>query len=36
MKSLKHEHLFYLHLYTCPVNVVISTAQTALGLECFL
>ena len=35
MKSFKHEHLFYLHIYmsnqhTC---IVTSTAQTDLGLR---
>ena len=34
MKSFKHEHLFYLHLYmSSEHNIVISTVQTGLGLR---
>ena len=34
MKSFKHEHLFYLHLYmSSQKHIVASTAQTDLGLR---
>ena len=33
MKSFKHEHLFYLLLYIQSEHIVISTAQTDLGLR---
>ena len=32
MKSFKHEHLFYLHLYMSSEHFI-STAQTDLGLK---
>ena len=34
MKSFKHEHLFYLHLYmSSQQHIVSSTAKTDLGLR---